>query len=115
VLAVKLAEVEFIRARTGDQPVLLLDDVLSELDERRRAHLLAEVVGKYQALVTSVEPGCVEIMPPGARVFMISAGQIHAGEVAADAVPSEGCTEHDSGQARLQGPPALTGGDARVE
>ena len=37
VLAVKLAEVEFIRAHTGDRPVLLLDDVLSELDERRRA------------------------------------------------------------------------------
>ena len=115
VLAVKLAEVEFIRARTGDQPVLLLDDVLSELDERRRAHLLAEVVGRYQALVTSVEPGCLEIMPPGAKVFTINAGQIRAREERGDAVPSEGRAQHNSRQAGLQGPTALAGGDADVE
>jgi DNA replication and repair protein RecF len=115
VLAVKLAEVEFIRARTGDQPVLLLDDVLSELDERRRAHLLAEVVGKYQTLVTSVEPGCVEMMPSQAKVFTIDAGQIRAREVAADAVPSEGRAEYDSRQAGLQRPPTLAGSDASVE
>ena len=115
VLAVKLAEVEFIRAHTGDRPVLLLDDVLSELDERRRAHLLAEIEGRYQALVTSVEPGCVEIMPPGATVFTICAGQIHTGEVAADAVPSERCAEHDSRQAGLPGASALAGGNAGLE
>lgn len=39
-LALKLAEAELMRARTGDAPVLLLDDILSELDAARRAHLL---------------------------------------------------------------------------
>lgn len=39
-LAVKLAEAELMRARTADAPVLLLDDILSELDAVRRAHLL---------------------------------------------------------------------------
>jgi DNA replication and repair protein RecF len=39
-LALKLAEAELMRTRTGDAPVLLLDDILSELDAARRAHLL---------------------------------------------------------------------------
>ncbi|MEA4882771.1 MAG: DNA replication/repair protein RecF [Clostridia bacterium] len=82
VLSVKMAEVEFIRSRVGDEPVLLLDDVLSELDEVRRAHLLSEVVGRHQTLVTSVEPDAIRMMPGSARVF-----QIHAGEVTGFAPP----------------------------
>ncbi len=39
-LALKLAEAELMRLRTEDTPVLLLDDILSELDAARRAHLL---------------------------------------------------------------------------
>ncbi len=39
-LALKLAEAELMRLRTHDAPVLLLDDILSELDAARRAHLL---------------------------------------------------------------------------
>jgi DNA replication and repair protein RecF len=39
-LALKLAEAELMRSRTGDAPILLLDDILSELDAARRAHLL---------------------------------------------------------------------------
>lgn len=38
-LALKLAEAELMRMRTGDTPVLLLDDLLSELDAERRAHV----------------------------------------------------------------------------
>lgn len=39
-LALKLGEAELMRMRTGDAPVLLLDDLLSELDAERRAHVL---------------------------------------------------------------------------
>jgi DNA replication and repair protein RecF len=42
-LALKLGEAELMRTRSGDAPVLLLDDMLSELDARRRSHLLAVV------------------------------------------------------------------------
>jgi DNA replication and repair protein RecF len=42
-LALKLGESELMRARTGEAPVLLLDDLLSELDALRRAHLLAVI------------------------------------------------------------------------
>src|SRR5262245_9407803 len=42
-LALKLGEAELMRARTSEAPVLLLDDLLSELDAERRAHLLAVI------------------------------------------------------------------------
>lgn len=41
VLALKLAELQIIEKETGRKPVLLLDDVMSELDEKRRTHLLS--------------------------------------------------------------------------
>lgn len=53
-LALKLGEAELMRARAGDAPVLLLDDLLSELDTERRAHLLA-AIGQpdQQTLITA--------------------------------------------------------------
>ena len=53
-LALKLGEAELMRARTGDAPVLLLDDLLSELDVERRTHLLA-AIGRpdQQTLITA--------------------------------------------------------------
>lgn len=42
-LALKLGEAELMRQRSGETPVLLLDDVLSELDTTRRSHLLAAI------------------------------------------------------------------------
>ena len=57
VVSLKLAEAAFIEVRTGERPVLLLDDVLSELDGDRRAALLQEVAAGGQVIVTSVEAG----------------------------------------------------------
>jgi len=54
-LALKLAQARFILDETGEPPVLLLDDVLSELDARRRAHLLASIQEYHQVLVTATE------------------------------------------------------------
>lgn len=44
VLALKLAEADWMLAETGESPVILLDDVLSELDPRRRAYVLNRVI-----------------------------------------------------------------------
>lgn len=53
-LALKLGEAELMRLRTGDAPVLLLDDLLSELDMERRAHLLATIgQPNQQTLITA--------------------------------------------------------------
>ncbi|GAB3797752.1 DNA replication/repair protein RecF [Virgibacillus kimchii] len=56
-LSVKLAEIELIYNEVGEYPVLLLDDVLSELDDYRQSHLLSTIQGKVQTFVstTSVE------------------------------------------------------------
>ncbi len=54
-LALRLAEAAFLRERAGTEPVLLLDDILSELDERRRAAVLAAVVAAEQALITTAD------------------------------------------------------------
>jgi DNA replication and repair protein RecF len=58
VLACKLAEVRYLEDAAGVAPVILLDDVLSELDPDRRAQLLALLAagGRNQVLVTTTEP-----------------------------------------------------------
>ncbi len=55
-LALKLAELEAIETETGDQPILVLDDVLSELDPTRRAALIASVGDIRQVILTTAEP-----------------------------------------------------------
>ncbi|WP_042354590.1 DNA replication/repair protein RecF [Bacillus rubiinfantis] len=52
-LSVKLAEIELIHAEIGEYPILLLDDVLSELDDYRQSHLLNTIQGKVQTFVTT--------------------------------------------------------------
>jgi DNA replication and repair protein RecF len=54
-LSTKLAELAFMRASTGDEPVLLLDDVFSELDFTRREYLLRQVLQHEQVLSTSTD------------------------------------------------------------
>jgi DNA replication and repair protein RecF len=56
ILAFKLAEVEVLSG-DGQAPVLLLDDVMSELDARRRRYLVELVEASPQALITSAEEG----------------------------------------------------------
>ena len=79
VVSLKLAEAALIEARTGERPVLLLDDVLSELDGERRAALLNEVAGGGQVIITSVEAGP---FPPEliarAMVWTVEEGRIQA-------------------------------------
>ncbi|SFD71485.1 DNA replication and repair protein RecF [Lentibacillus persicus] len=52
-LSVKLAEIELIYNEVGEYPVLLLDDVLSELDNHRQSHLLDTIKGKVQTFVST--------------------------------------------------------------
>src|SRR5699024_4011536 len=52
-LSVKLAELELIHDEVGEYPILLLDDVLSELDDFRQSHLLNMIQGKVQTFVST--------------------------------------------------------------
>ena len=75
-LALTLAEVDLIRARLGRWPVLLLDDVLSELDARRRRHLLQAVAPLPQVILTATdEPEWPEGV--AARVIRLPLEEVH--------------------------------------
>ena len=74
-LALRLAEVAFSTARTGDPPVLLLDDVLSELDAGRRARVLAAAFEVDQVIITSPDPDRpAPAEPSAASRYRIDAG-----------------------------------------
>ena len=55
VLALKLAELDIIKNKTGITPILLLDDVLAELDEVRQNYLLSAIDNDIQMIITSVD------------------------------------------------------------
>ena len=63
VLALLLAEAELVRERRSTKPLLLLDDVLSELDPARRETLAERIRGLGQAIVTSTTRGALPIEP----------------------------------------------------
>jgi len=77
VVSLKLAEADLVARRTGERPVLLLDDVLSELDLERRGALLRHVGGGGQVVITSVDVGP---FPPellaGATVWSVESGMV---------------------------------------
>lgn len=52
-LSLKLAEIDLIYEQVGEYPILLLDDVLSELDDFRQSHLLSTIQGKVQTFVST--------------------------------------------------------------
>ena len=56
-LAVKLAEIDLMKEQTGEYPLLLLDDVLSELDDDRQTHLLTAIQDKVQTFITTTRVG----------------------------------------------------------
>jgi DNA replication and repair protein RecF len=56
VLALKLAELDWMRQKTGEWPILLLDEVAAELDTHRRGYLLERVGQAEQVMLTTTEP-----------------------------------------------------------
>jgi DNA replication and repair protein RecF len=79
VLSLKLAELQYLADVTGEQPVLLLDDVMSELDPARRERLLAALQPGPQALITAAD---LNDLPRSilerAAVFRVERGSIRA-------------------------------------
>lgn len=78
-LALKLGESELMRNRSGDAPVLLLDDLLSELDAERRMHLL-EAISRpdQQTLITATGVGDFDSAFLGrARKMRVEAGRLY--------------------------------------
>ena len=76
-LSLKLAEIELIHSEVGEYPILLLDDVLSELDDFRQSHLLHTIQGKVQTFVstTSID-GIEHDALKEAEIFHVKEGTI---------------------------------------
>ncbi len=85
-LALKLAEVQVMAQETGEPPVLLLDDVMSELDGSRRQMLLSALEGVPQILITTTD---WDVFTPAfraqARLLRVVSGRIE--EVSAEETP----------------------------
>ncbi|MCL2816855.1 MAG: DNA replication/repair protein RecF [Clostridiales bacterium] len=73
VLSLKLAELSLAENVRGETPVLLLDDVMSELDPERRRQLLGLILGRAQTFITGTE---IEFDPAEGKKFLVEAGKI---------------------------------------
>jgi len=79
MLSVKLAEVSWLRDRTGDWPILLLDEVLAELDVQRREDLLIRIGEVRQALLTASDLSMFsEAFRQTASIWRIEAGRLQS-------------------------------------
>lgn len=75
-LALKLSEANIIRLQTGEDPVVLLDDVMSELDLKRQDYILNHIEGR-QVFITCCDPGAV-LRLCGGKTFEVKNGEVTA-------------------------------------
>ena len=77
VMAMKIAETQWLREKTGELPVLLLDETLAELDEQRREDLLGSLGLEEQAILTTTDLGLFS----GDFIKTCQTWQVNAGQV----------------------------------
>ena len=75
-LSLKLAELDLLTKTTGTRPVLLLDDVLSELDDVKQAAVLRVAAGAGQTLLTVTSTDVIHRALPDAPVLHLEAGAV---------------------------------------
>ncbi|MGY5339666.1 DNA replication/repair protein RecF [Levilactobacillus spicheri] len=89
-LSVKLAEIDLMKEETGEYPVLLLDDVLSELDDARQTHLLTAIQDKVQTFITTTSlSGITRQLIKDPTIFHVSGGTVVADDASADSASTE--------------------------
>lgn len=76
VLSLKLAELELIKGEVGEYPVLLLDDVMSELDLSRQSYLINNLKNVQTFITTTMLDNIKELSSENRSIFTISKGQI---------------------------------------
>ncbi len=86
ILALKLAELDLLTALDGRPPLLLLDDVFSELDPERRGHLVRRITALPQALITTTDPDDIDPdLRRRARPWRVAPGEAGAQVVEGEA------------------------------
>lgn len=80
VLTIKFATIEIIKEMTGEYPVLLLDDVLSELDINRQKYILNSI-NSIQTIITCTGISDIkEYLDDGAAIYKVSSGSVKKSE-----------------------------------
>ena len=75
-LSVRLAEIDLIYEETGEYPILLLDDVMSELDNTRQLDLLDTIKDKAQTFITTTSLNHLQNLPENLQIFQVANGKI---------------------------------------
>ena len=75
-LSIKLAEIELMKQEVGEYPILLLDDVMSELDNQRQIDLLESVLGKTQTFVTTTTLDHLQNLPDALTIYQVNNGSL---------------------------------------
>lgn len=89
VLSIKLAEIELMHEVTNEYPILLLDDVMSELDNTRQEKLLKSISENIQTFITSTSINHLHALPEDLEVFHIHNGTIKKEEEPTHLLPIE--------------------------
>jgi len=76
IIALRMAEIELMREYTGHTPLLLLDDLASELDEERRRHFLSLLDPGLQTFITGTDADTLRGALPVQKTFHIRSGSI---------------------------------------
>ena len=76
VLSIKLAEIELMESITKESPILLLDDVMSELDNTRQFKLLESISHNIQTFITTTSLDHLQNLPDNLSVFTVDNGQL---------------------------------------
>ena len=75
-LSMKLAEIDLVRKRVGESPVLLLDDVLSELDRKRQLQLLTEINDLQTIITCTGMEEFVQLRTPTDSIYRVEDGTV---------------------------------------
>ena len=76
VLSIKLAEIELMESITQESPILLLDDVMSELDNTRQLKLLETISHNIQTFITTTSLEHLQNLPDNLSIFTVNDGQV---------------------------------------
>lgn len=75
-LSLKLAEIALFKKNTGENPILLLDDVMSELDSHRQLKLLETISDDVQTFITTTSLDHLKDLPTNVKIFHVNQGKI---------------------------------------
>ena len=76
-LSLRLAEADYLAQARDDDPIIMLDDVFSEMDAQRRERVLRKAAAYRQTLITTTDPEAVRaVLGDGATYFHVSHGGV---------------------------------------